>query len=280
MTDLIPAEKAMPIRYPSTANLQIDSADRPTGSTPWDFLITRNNSILNGFFTRIGTTELVLEWFYPNINQNIGNVNIVITYNAVAYTVGFAQGFYTVSKVLDEIVYSMNTQIGGPPIFSVGTIGGIVGLASNALAFTVSAGTLQAQLSLPTTSGIFAAVTNPDLRAVRYLDFVSAQLTYNQALKDASTDVIVRDVLARWYFAFDQPPVLDTYGFPILMGYSNFTLRRIFNPPKQIRWDSQQPIGQLSFQVYDDQNRLFSTVDPYVATKKSNWLMTLQASEV
>ena len=69
------------------------------------------------------------------------------------------------------------------------------------------------------------------------------------------------------------------------MGYSPFNLRRIFNPPKQIRWDNIQPLGNLAFQVYATkwpQDRtanytygLFDVAQYY----NTEWLMTLQISE-
>jgi hypothetical protein len=75
-----PTENGVPIRPPSVANLQVDSTDRRGFSTlgapynagfstfslpvntqsPFDFVIARPNSILNGFFTRVANTELVL----------------------------------------------------------------------------------------------------------------------------------------------------------------------------------------------------------------------------
>jgi hypothetical protein len=114
----------------------------------------------------------------------------------------------------------------------------------------------------------------PDLRRYRYIDIVSSQLTYNQDLKDAATTQIVRDILCRWYFAYDQFADVDQYGFPIFMGYEPFVVRRTFSPPKQIRWDNIQPIGQLSFEVYDDnQNQIL------IDSPQTNFLMTLQVSE-
>ena len=284
MTDLIPAERASVIRYPSTANLMIDSADRSSGNlSPWDFQITKTNSILNGFFTRVGTTEVTLEWFVRNIKTGY-NDTIVVVYGGTPYTVTLISGFYTVATVLQAIVASMNTQLGSN-IFSIGTntAGSLTGLISNASTFLFQAGQLQSQLRGNTVvASTFQPIIFPDLRLVRYLDFVSSQLTYNQALKDSSTDSVARDVLCRWYMAYDDAPAYDQYGYPILMGYTPFVTRRIFNPPKQIRWDPQQPIGNLAFQVFDDQNNLFSTID--VATQSSpsnsNFLMTLQASEV
>jgi hypothetical protein len=57
------------------------------------------------------------------------------------------------------------------------------------------------------------------------------------------------------------------------MGYEPFTLRRTFSPPKQIRWDMIQPVGNLSFELYRDGG----TICPMSST--TNWLATLQISE-
>jgi hypothetical protein len=58
------------------------------------------------------------------------------------------------------------------------------------------------------------------------------------------------------------------------MGYTPFCIRRIFNPPKQIQWQTNVPIGQMAFQLYDDRGEL-AKVDEI-----TDFLMTLQASEV
>jgi hypothetical protein len=71
------------------------------------------------------------------------------------------------------------------------------------------------------------------------------------------------------------------------MGYTAFWLRRIFNPPKQIRWSAEQPIGQLDFQVYIDpeSNATWNLpqggllIGPGWSTFW-DWLATLQVSEV
>ena len=129
-------------------------------------------------------------------------------------------------------------------------------------------------MPVPYTPAVGIGIAQADLRPFRYIDFVSTQLTYNQNVKDASTATIVRDVLARWYFAYDQPPTLDEYGFPILMGYSAFCLRRTFSPPKQIKWESNMPVGNLTFQLYNSAGELIET------EADTSWQMTLQISEV
>jgi hypothetical protein len=105
---------------------------------------------------------------------------------------------------------------------------------------------------------------------------VSEDLTYAQDLKDSSTQIINRDVIVRWYFSDDTPEQLDAYGFPILMGYTQFSRRRLYNPPKQIKWDRDLPLGNLRFTLYDQDGNLPFTRVPSDST---NWLMTLQLSE-
>ena len=286
MTSYSPSEKAMPIRQPSTANLMLDSFDRDatTYITPWAFSINRANSILNGFFTRIGTTEVVLEWNIPNILTGF-NDSLDISANSTTYTVPFTPGFYTVAEILDNTVDALNI-LSSSTDWSVKTVGGITGIDLSGGTFQVLPGNLQQQLGLTLSVSGFKPINRPDLRPWRYLDFISSQLTYNQDLKDASTCPIVRDVLCRWYMDWDTPPPLDTYGYPILMGYTAFSARRLFNPPKQIRWDHTQPIGQIAFEVFG-QSEFYPTGIPLASiyptalgNTHTNWLMTLQVSEV
>ena len=58
------------------------------------------------------------------------------------------------------------------------------------------------------------------------------------------------------------------------MGYSPFSIRRTFNPPKQIKWSPNQPIGQLSFRVLKSDASLVPMLP------STNWGMVLQVSEV
>jgi hypothetical protein len=270
-------DKAVTFRQPSTANLMVDSEDRnqTQNPTPWDFQITKPNSIMNGFFTRCGTTEVVLEWAEPNIVD--GEIILDIsgaTVRSQAPTTTIFNSFKTVADVLNLIADLSGTNGVGLRIglvegtTSVIATGGRIRVVSTPLAVQLG---LDLSLSLST---YVAVIGVPDLRLYRYLDFVSPTLTYNQDLKDTSTAVYNRDVLCRWYMAEDQPESRDEYGFPILMGYEPFVRRRIFNPPKQIKWDNNIPVGNLVFQVYDDDGQVLIGSEP-----KSNWLMTLQLSE-
>jgi hypothetical protein len=140
---------------------------------------------------------------------------------------------------------------------------------------------------------VVGAANTVDLRWWRYLDFVSTDLTYPQDVKDGSTNDNERNVLCRFYLVWDTPPPVDEYGFPILFGYNFSTCRRIFSPPKQIKWEPNLPIGNLSFEVYGAtgpvmypalQDYIPVVSGDYLSPQQANldwsWLMTIQASEV
>jgi hypothetical protein len=59
------------------------------------------------------------------------------------------------------------------------------------------------------------------------------------------------------------------------MGYTPFCARRTFNPPKQIKWSPNQPIGNLAFQVLAATGEIYPN-----ESLLSAWQMTLQVSEV
>jgi hypothetical protein len=279
-------ENGVTIRQPSTANLMIDSADRQSGQNWSDFLINRNYSIMNGFFTRIATTEVVLEWCVPNITPSDTFKFQKTDLSGAIYTITpDSPGFYTVEQLLDNIAKKTVDLSGTSGVYAevATSAGGAVYLEwfdtanpANPVSVAILSSPLQVKLKM--TPNDFAIVSEiapcADLRPYRYIDFASNQLTYCQDLKDSSTTPNVRDVLCRWYFADDVPVQYDAYGFPIEMGYKPFRLRRLFNPPKYIKWDNIQPIGQIGFQTYDDEGDLIQSTDP-----DTNFLMTLQISE-
>lgn len=283
-------EQTFTIRQPATANLMLDSADRTTSIYPsWgNFQIFRNQALLNGFFTRIATTEVVLEWNTPNVSTQIANKTISVDISGGAtISATIASGFYNFAQALQAAAQALTDLSGTTGYYFTATnpSPGLAALNCFAVAgnaptpFSVNNTLLARQLALypPTTVGPPAAIVpvgyGPDLRPTRFLDFVSQNITYCQNVKDNSTQDDNKDVLCRWYFDFDNPPSYDSFGYPILMGYSPFCLRRIFNPPKQIKWDSIQPIGNLAFEVYDSNSALITYTDP------TQWLMTLQISE-
>lgn len=290
-------EKAVTIRPPSTALLAVDSLDRTqpgSAGSSANFIINKNQSLFNGFFSRIALNEIVLDWCIPNIGAYTENNTLTVTTTAgpTTITITLADGHYLVADALDTIVALLNAP--GPAGFGPNTFRledqfgnawgatsyGTVFLATTAGGtFTIGPSTLQGQLGLAT--GVAAAsefpIICPKLLPYYYIDFVSPQLTYNQDLKDNSTSSVVRDVLYRWVFAYDNvPQALDRYGFPILQGYKEFVTRRYLSFPKQILWNPSMPVGQLSFQIYTSNGDL---LDPTALGGECEYQMSLLFSE-
>ena len=305
-----PSEKASTFRQPSTANLMIDSDDRAFQSSdiletsPWRYQITRSNSIVNGFFTRVGLTELVVNWDIPNISSKFNNNVLIVDVSGAspngAQTITLPNGFYTAKKAIDCIVLALNAAYATPSLFSVvqdcSGVGIDVSGARQWRAFmAIPLAEQLFQNDLADTGSLLYRKTqylpSPDLRTVKYLDFVSSKLTYCQDVKDTSTVPLTQDVLQRWYMSWDDQNNLDAYGFPIYQGYTPFSSRKVFNPPKQIKFDTSIPVGNLDFEVFARFSPAFYAVAPLVqgygsladiytvVPDSSSWLMSLQLSE-
>lgn len=285
-------ERSTTIRQPSTANLMVSSRDRTDAgeTSAWDFQISRGQNLINGFFTRIGTTEVVLDWCQENVSVVLDNDFFVMdlsgtggnTYSG-SHTFFLPDSSYTVAELLNEMVVQFNNYsstsgatmsiTSGYPI-SLDISGAQLPVDASGLAILPSGG-IWDYLDIGRDDNDPSAILIgcPDLRPYYYLDFLSPQLTYAQDVKDSSTNTQPRDVLVRWYFSEDVPEQLDSLGFPILMGYKPFSRRRIFNPPKQIKWTNSLPVGNLSFQVVGSDNKVIDRLTD------GEWLMTLQLSE-
>lgn len=267
--------KAVTTRPSSTANFLIDSVDRDQDAYPssGNFQIVKKNSIFNGFFNRMAVQEVVLDWGIPNISSVTGNDEFVVSYDdgvnpPVIHTATLPAGFYDVQQALDTIVSQLNISVGVAAfVITSGNTGVYMGIDQ----VLVPGGTFEI-MDTDLGTEIFGEVVGtapaqsfvilaPRILPLRYLDIVCNQLTYNQELKDGDTSEKSRDVLYRWYFAWDTETSYDSYGFPVLQGYRAFIQRRLIAFPKQIRWNTSQPVGNLTFQVYDDNDDL---VDPTV----------------
>ena len=285
MTDFIPTEKGVPIRFPSEANLLVDSGDRGTPlnpqGNPGNFTIARPNNLMNGFFTRITPTEVALDWRIPNISpfgstSDSSNNNVRVNVSTSTYTssinVVLPTGLYTCADAIDTWVANFNSLTGFK--FQTSNLGnmntqiqGFDSTGSNAVAFCftpVNSNNLMGNLNFDITSAVLAnsqtnnysGLTNQSaqyaLAKYKYLDFVSPQLTNQQDVKDGTTNLYFnQNSLYRWYLGTtnDSPPNVDKYGFPIYPTYKQFYVRRDLNNPKFIKWEANVPIGNLQFQV-------------------------------
>ncbi len=319
-------EDTITIRPSSTALFCVDSDDRystyaqrRTAPTfPFTMSIVRNQSLLNGFFKRIALTEFRMYWTLPNIHQAWGNNTLTYNTAGVNYTITIPDGFYALETLLATIQSLIATGGGAGQIATFVAVPNVDGSSSYASggpatfffpAPTSAQKSLYDMLNLITTTAQTTArggVAN--LRSTDYLDIVCSQLTYNQKLKDGSSAILNRDIIERVYLddttkSLDrintnlftaagaangfQAPVYDVTDFT--NGCTPFTIYRQFAMPKQIRWEDIQPLGNLTFELYDDQGRsiqslwtqIYPSVTP-VSTFYANsfvWNMSLLISE-
>jgi hypothetical protein len=276
MTEFVPAERGTNIRFPSTANLYIDSLDRSSG-TSVDFIINKKSNILTGFFTRLAVQEVVMNWCIPNISDTWENRTFTATIDETTETVELPEGEYTVKQALDVLVSLLNTAFGGTD-FSITqpSTGGV--FLTNTNQWTITPTRLSGQLGIiDATDPVYTSklIECPNLVPTNYIDIICDNLTYCQNLKDASTTDINYTTLYRWYMAWDNETSYDAYGFPVYQSYRPFIQRRCIAFPKQIKWDNIQPIGQLAFKVYDDVGNILTPTEG-----KFEFNMNLLVSEV
>jgi hypothetical protein len=282
MTEFVPTAKGTNFRFPSTANLYIDSLDRTSGSSS-NFIINKPQNILTGFFTRLAVTEVIFDYCIPNVRAVDGNNTLTVDFGVGNVIITLPDDFYTVKSLLDTFISLLNTSIGAGTQFAIvpATSGDGVfirygdGSQGN---YTFVASTLLTQLNIADafTGTPSKLVECPAILNSKYFDIVSQNLTYCQDLKDASTSTDTRDVLFRWFLAWDNEGQYDAYGYPIFQGYRPFIQRRSISFPKQIKWDNIQPIGQLGFQIYNSDGSLTDTT----TSGELEFNMTLLVSEV
>ena len=328
------ATETVTTRPSSTSLFTIDSEDRYNGDytfsrgdrysatapnvSPYNFTLNKQESLMNGFFTRIAVTEVVMNWTVPNINKK-SNAMIVKYTNAtgdpLTATITIPIGFYTPSQLATAIQSAVRTTPGGDltgftmtygagnlPCFtynagaSLSAAGvGFLPLDYNSVAYPYSSTTKQLfdVLGFTTINSAYTLSTSSGITSYaqwcRYVDIISPQMTYNQPLKDTSTQPVSRDALCRIYldqvsgsFNANKVQAGDSTFTPT--GTVPFVIYHDYAHPKQINWTPNQPVGQLTFQVYDDTGALLSDVvstAPFgtgVATG-GDWSMTLLVSE-
>ena len=325
------------IRPPSTALLTVDSEDRfpdyPTkrqtlgqyaagnlvyNASPYYFTISKNESLMNGFFTRLAVTEVVFPWSIPNINNTCSS--IYFNYNIAGGVSGetlirVPTNFYNPSALAAFLQAEINTQVGAlagdfkmvyspdpaiadaPLSFYYYSNGGanqysFSPLPYNSLIYPYPATTKQlfdvlGFVNIRNT--IFRTNTYGEssfAQSTRYVDICCSQLTYNQSLKDTSSQATVRDALVRVYLGDGGPSgtgitppnasVIDAFTPP---GTAPFVIYRNFTSPKQIQWTPNQPVsGYLVFEVYDDNGIRLDNLVSFADTG-IDWSLTMQVTE-
>lgn len=313
-------DRAITIRPSSTALFTIDSGDRYKSqnaarggspltallplTSPYDFTISKNQSLLNGFFTRIALTEVVFPYYIPNVNLRTQDLFYDSSVSGANRQITIGQGFYTPSQLAAAVQAALiaDGAVGVSVVYLDGQFKVDAGVG-NTIAFEpgVNKPTLPSinTFQLFDMMGFSGYNSQPArtqtsrytrARYTEYLDIVCSQLTYNQDLKDGSSDPQNRDVIARVYLECenDQPLGIfttlaagnETTAPNSVPGTYPFTIYRKFPHPKQIQWNDAQPIGNLQFQVYDSHGDLLANLTSQgVQSQFPDWRMTLLVSE-
>ena len=339
--DLTQVGTASTVRPASTSLLTVSSIDRyrtyaesrgtldASGevavkypSSPYDFLIRKNQSILNGFFSRIAVTQIRMPWIVPNINFSTQKILFITPDGPQVISLNY--GFYT-PALLAATLQAKIQDISGYETFTV-TYGDYTSQprfrfepnASGQYNFAPmppnfnsgDAGYYPYNISrrqLYDLLGLNYLITNNETNPLPYIgggfnggdtlcqytnfvDIVCSNITLNQSLKDDSTSSYAFDSLCRLYITSPDQNVLPgdaTFAPP---GTTPQVLYYDYNSPKQIQWNSVQPIGQLQFTVVDDQGYNLDSaifyqapitgIDlGYIGRTGGEWNMTLQVTE-
>jgi hypothetical protein len=302
----------MDIRMPSTALLGVSSADRykniqnvgtaAVGRTdPYSFSLRSNQNYLAGYFTRIALTEFQMNWTLPTITVN--NCKIRLKYAGVDYIINIpnrgllvvglpeSSGWYTPTSLATMLQAAIRLATGNAA-FTVTSdaTGAFTAQSNNGAIFAFSPfvdNTRPEAFGLWNMMGWYgnglpiAAKHEggiPTMLRTQFVDVVCSQLTYAQDVKDADTGNQSKDVLARIYLS--NPGITSD---PELVGSAPFGIYRDFSTPKQIKWERNLPIGQMTFSLYDDQGYELNAGTDFTSGEagiNGDWNITLLVSEV
>lgn len=288
-------DSAITQRPTSSAIFAIDSEDRYKDWTtyhaatpgnfrsPYDFVIEKKESMMNGFFTRLAVTEVNFPWIVPNINKRTQTVKFKYSTTGIVgpYTevvISLRSGFRTPAQLATDlqiairaipepllntftVTYGIYTA-GTPttqslvPIFEFKSNNVLVTftfdrMTPNSSAYPYGAENKQLvdllglDFDRTGVGGQYAYGGATFCQAIRYIDIVCSQLVNNQSLKDTMSQTIARDSLCRLYLADPSTPsnVPTNSSTFCPIGCAPFQLYRDFNTPKQINWIPNQPIG-------------------------------------
>lgn len=315
-----------PIRQPAVSLFTIDSADRYTRNASGttvdapalnNLYINKQQSLINGYITRIALTEINMPWDIPNVNDRNNTLGIALKNFPTAGTdtpivIALQEGFYTPADLASTIETELSAAVlaaGASTEYSFD-----VTYTASTRSFTIENTSAGLWYLAPTPAGDddltnmmgfgFVSLKDPAIFAdgyevlqgafasmlyTPYFDIVSRQLTKKQNINDNSTSIVTgNSLLARIY--------INPYGFNKLadgevpLGCAPFTLHQEFQNPKQIYWDTKEFISIVDLQLVDYKGKiLYETPQVYaeidgkqtlqVGTGATNYQLTFQITE-
>lgn len=322
---------AVTVRPASTALFTISSQDRnktiaqsriqPSVSigtpnySPYSFAISKAESLLNGFFTRLAVTEITMNWTVPNINYYTNTIFVKYQVGVNPPIVGTFNFLYPGFHPPNELAGLLELYIQGLDATLASATVTYGGINNPVFTVTTNSSTTVAFLPEQVGSPIYDTIGNPigqitenqkqlfdifgfkDNNTVlsnihissatfceytNWVDIVCSQLSYNQNLKDQMTQPVARDTICRVYLNQNAGSLTGNIIEPsnnafAPVGTLPFQIYHNYTLPKQINWTPNQPVGQLQFDLYDDRgNPLINTVPSALA---GEWAMSLLVTE-
>ena len=326
-----PTQQATTVRAAATALFCVDSADRfktyteesaattinAYNASPYDFSIVKNESLMNGFFTRLAVSEVQIPWNIPNVNYKTNSIVFKWKVGAgpiqtatLQLNVGFyipqdfAQILETTIQLTDPALANVNVSYQDNLRFTVVSIPANPNLK---FAFEPTPYGAIYPYNSASTINLFHMMGFNDSNKILdtshfskkatffqytpFIDITCPQLTYNQGLKDTTTQQASKDTLCRIYLTdgnFNQGKLVAGNNF-CPPGCSPMILHRQFTNPKFIYWSPNQPIqGNLQFQVVDADGQVVGKYEPAPGNISGNtipydigvdWQMSILVSE-
>ena len=315
--------RAVDIRPPATAILTINSADRYkpsnarynnpsvspaiTLTSPADFTINVPQNIMNGSFTRIAVTNLIMPWtwgaFTPTtsylyINWQPGGTGAVTQYLINTQT-SFITPNGTNLQLAINIQAAVRSATGSTTFTAVSSSAFYFTFASNntdkfyfSRWISPSGSTVLTAFDLMgfNPQQILATAQNNiyyySIFRTQFVDIVCETITGNQNLRDSSTGSNSKTLLTRVYLYAENISQAVSNGINV----QPYLFVKSPPIPKQISWPANQPIGgTLRIQLLDDRGNVLSNggnytnangyLEVYSDACMADWSMTLQFTE-
>jgi len=266
------------IQYPTQAQLLFSSADRNSAPTAFfaqgvppynDFVVSKNQNLLQGQFARLTLSEYRFPWVLPNITPRNNTFYADVNNSGTPTFITIQPGFYTGSALASAVQTALQAIPGGGGItvvyntvdqtFTIAdtiatglsletTLGGLTPNWLQVPSFLKTFGIFDAEVSTDLSTGAITTGYAP-LTYTDYVDICSEQLTALQKVKDQPTTTFVqRQANIQRVFVCDNNSANSPTSVP---GTYPFIIYRQNATPKVFRWEADRSVGQIDIQLYD-----------------------------